>query len=304
MRETERRFFETAKQSPAEIPPLPPPRPREAVAAQTADVQPEPTPAASSPPPQETKRGSRWRIVVAGVVVLGVLGLAGVLGLPALRKWRSEANQASPTEAEVRETAKREAEEALKRKYRNAPESVRATLNALKKFEARTEVGLNISQYREALGDTWGQVKVFSESPDGKQYDEATKLFLSAITSYQTATTAWDNSIYDERIERIKDLEVRARIVAAELDALFAEEAVSGRSDIGGSRGRLYQVVGGGITDFADILSGVAKKEYKGEVIDTHTALAWYKKIGDALRDFCWRAARCHISRADALLNP
>jgi hypothetical protein len=68
-------------------------------------------------------------------------------------------------------------------------------LNALKKLEARTEVGVNYADYVKVVGETWGDVKIFIESPDGKSLREFSMLLTKAAADYKLALDIWHNKI-------------------------------------------------------------------------------------------------------------
>jgi hypothetical protein len=68
-------------------------------------------------------------------------------------------------------------------------------LNALKKLEARIEVGVNYLEYSRVVGETWGEVKVFIESPDGKSLSEFNELLTRAVNDYKMAMEIWQNKI-------------------------------------------------------------------------------------------------------------
>ncbi len=75
--------------------------------------------------------------------------------------------------------------------YRNAPQSARGALNAVKKVEARTEIGINYNDYSTVVGEAWGDVKIFIESPDGKKVPEFSMLLAKAMADYKSALDIW-----------------------------------------------------------------------------------------------------------------
>ncbi len=75
--------------------------------------------------------------------------------------------------------------------YRNAPKSPHDMLNVLKKLQAKTEVGIIYADYMRAVGDMWGDVKVFADSPDGKRLPELSSLAIRIVGDYKTAGEAW-----------------------------------------------------------------------------------------------------------------
>lgn len=48
-------------------------------------------------------------------------------------------------------------------------QTAKDAIKALKKLEAKTESGMSYQKYREALGDTNAEVKIFLESKAGKK---------------------------------------------------------------------------------------------------------------------------------------
>lgn len=81
------------------------------------------------------------------------------------------------------------------RAYRNAPHSARVALNALKKVEARTEVGVIYADYSKVVGEMWGDVKIFIESPDGKKLPEFNIILAKAAADYKLALDIWSARI-------------------------------------------------------------------------------------------------------------
>ncbi len=79
--------------------------------------------------------------------------------------------------------------------YRNAPQSARTVLNVVKKLEARTEVGITYGDYANVVGEAWGEVKIFVESPDGKLLKEFSQQLMKVITDYKSALDIWRSKI-------------------------------------------------------------------------------------------------------------
>ena len=75
--------------------------------------------------------------------------------------------------------------------YRNAPPSARNALNAVKKVEARAEVGITYKDYSTVVGEAWADVKIFAESPEGKKLPEFSFLLVSAMGKYKLALDIW-----------------------------------------------------------------------------------------------------------------
>jgi hypothetical protein len=104
-----------------------------------------------------------------------------------------EAIRKAEEEKEIRDREKRRKEVAAR--YLNAPQSARPVLNLIKKLEARTEVGINFRDYSTIVGETWAEIKVFCESPDGELVPEFSQLLLSAISKYKLALDIWTGKI-------------------------------------------------------------------------------------------------------------
>jgi hypothetical protein len=79
--------------------------------------------------------------------------------------------------------------------YRNVPNSARNALNAVKKVEARIEIGVSFGDYASVVGDAWFEVKIFIESPDGKKVPEFSMLLTKAVSDYKLALEIWQNKI-------------------------------------------------------------------------------------------------------------
>ena len=68
-------------------------------------------------------------------------------------------------------------------------------LNALKRVQAKTEVGVTYIEYGKQLGDSWGDVKIFVESPEGKEFSDLSDHMRTAIAQYKTADEAWKKKL-------------------------------------------------------------------------------------------------------------
>jgi hypothetical protein len=79
--------------------------------------------------------------------------------------------------------------------YPNAPQSARNALNAVKKVEARTEVGINYKDYSTVVGEAWADVKIFTESPEGKKLPAFSFLLVSAMGKHKLALDVWHHSV-------------------------------------------------------------------------------------------------------------
>ncbi len=118
--------------------------------------------------------------------------------LARLAKERERARQlAEEEEAKRVDEEQRRLETVRKqaRKYEEASSAARNALNALKRVEARTEVGINYSQYSDVLGEAWAEVKIFIESPEGKKLWELSAELEQGVSEYKTALSAWGKKI-------------------------------------------------------------------------------------------------------------
>jgi len=87
--------------------------------------------------------------------------------------------------------AQQKARDAVWAAYRNAPQSARSPMNGVKKVAARTEIGINYKDYSTAVGEAWGEVKVFTESPEGKAVPAFSVLLISAMDKHRLALDVW-----------------------------------------------------------------------------------------------------------------
>lgn len=65
-------------------------------------------------------------------------------------------------------------------------------LTALKRLEARTEVGVSKTAYSSALGEAYFSVKQFLESADAKSMPELGKALTKTVYWYKAADEFWD----------------------------------------------------------------------------------------------------------------
>jgi len=104
---------------------------------------------------------------------------------------RKHAAEEAQRLAEEKERAEEKRRKEAVSVYCDAPQSARNVLNMLKKLQARTEVGITYADYLRAVGETWGDVKIFAESPDGKKLPELSLLAVKIAGDYETASKAW-----------------------------------------------------------------------------------------------------------------
>lgn len=103
------------------------------------------------------------------------------------RERTEKARREAERQSREKEKTEEEVRKAIVAKWRNVPKAARDALNAVKKVEARTEVGVNRVQYAEVVGQAWADVKLFAESPEGKEYAELTWILLDVMGTYKEA---------------------------------------------------------------------------------------------------------------------
>jgi hypothetical protein len=64
-------------------------------------------------------------------------------------------------------------------------------IRALKKIEAKTQVGVNLRDYTQAVGDAKFEVNLFLESPDAKENPELSESVKRIIDHYSLAVEVW-----------------------------------------------------------------------------------------------------------------
>ncbi len=108
---------------------------------------------------------------------------------------RLAAEEAQRIAAEKRRKEAAEIIEEIDRRYRRAPPSARNALNALKRVEARVEVGVTYNDYLKIVGESWGDVKIFIESPEGKSLPELNAILGKAVADYKLAMDIWQSRV-------------------------------------------------------------------------------------------------------------
>jgi outer membrane murein-binding lipoprotein Lpp len=74
---------------------------------------------------------------------------------------------------------------------KNAPQSAQNAVAALKRLEAKVELGMSYAEYRSALVDAMGVVNVFVDSDDAKNWPLLAKPILMAAVEYGLAHDTW-----------------------------------------------------------------------------------------------------------------
>jgi hypothetical protein len=116
---------------------------------------------------------------------------------------QEERRQKAEADRKLAEAAAEQRRRELKEKaakYKNASPQARSALNALKRIEARTEVGVNYANYSQVLGEQYAEIKIFLESPEGQQMPLFSSRISEAIEEYKKAKDNWQKSI-EVRIE-------------------------------------------------------------------------------------------------------
>jgi len=75
------------------------------------------------------------------------------------------------------------------------PEGARKAYEALKKLQAKTEVGINKVNYGRELGEVWYVVKKFLDSEDAKGHPRLSRELAHAMECFKLANGAWKDMI-------------------------------------------------------------------------------------------------------------
>jgi len=78
-----------------------------------------------------------------------------------------------------------------------SPEAKEAVV-ALKKLQSRTQVGITYHDYSALLGDTFGSVKLFTESDNANGFPQLKAAMTASMQEYLRAGKAWDAQISKE----------------------------------------------------------------------------------------------------------
>ncbi|MBM4273243.1 MAG: hypothetical protein FJ134_02110 [Deltaproteobacteria bacterium] len=70
-------------------------------------------------------------------------------------------------------------------------ESHKEAIKALKKLEAKIEMGVNYQKYVEVLGETNAEVKLFLESKSSKKYPDIVTSINKIMDNYKDAAKLW-----------------------------------------------------------------------------------------------------------------
>lgn len=66
-----------------------------------------------------------------------------------------------------------------------------AVARAFMKLDARTETGVNSTDYSALVGEANLELKLYDASPEGKAHPEAVRLFRAALLQHMTAQQLW-----------------------------------------------------------------------------------------------------------------
>lgn len=73
--------------------------------------------------------------------------------------------------------------------------AARKALNDVKKVQTRTEVGISLVKYRDAVSDMWVEVKPYLQSPQGSIENEFNRQLRAACEHYRDAIESWQKAI-------------------------------------------------------------------------------------------------------------
>lgn len=74
-------------------------------------------------------------------------------------------------------------------------QSARDAVVAFSKLQAKTEVGVSLSDYSSALGDANYQFKAFTEGPEAQQFPTVKEHLFAALSRYTEAAILWQSAI-------------------------------------------------------------------------------------------------------------
>ena len=114
-------------------------------------------------------------------------------------------------------------------RYLDAPDSVRPVVNVVTKLIGKTEMGISYVDYCQAVGEVWGEVKVFSESHEGKALDEFSFLLRAAVLEHKRAKDIWTRKLDmdDALLESLCDSCIQGFWQASESRLRVAELLIS-----------------------------------------------------------------------------
>lgn len=81
----------------------------------------------------------------------------------------------------------------------------RAAIDALKRIEARTEIGVTYADYHRVLGEQYAQIKPFLESSDAEALPKVAAHISNAVECYKDAGFYWGLKLKYPTIDRSDD---------------------------------------------------------------------------------------------------
>jgi hypothetical protein len=105
------------------------------------------------------------------------------------------AAEAARIEEEKRRVEEQDRLESIADRYEQIPRIAHNAIEALRRIEARVEVGVNYTDYSELVGNTWAEVKPFLQSKQGEELEELRLAFAEAIIAHKLALDIWRNKI-------------------------------------------------------------------------------------------------------------
>ena len=94
---------------------------------------------------------------------------------------------------------------------------------------------MNYGDYSTAVGEAWGDVKVFAESPEGKKLPEFSFLLVSAMGKYKLALNVWHEKLQEHLqfgMHQLSSALLRQCWAAANRHIGTAESLISGESTV------------------------------------------------------------------------
>ncbi len=80
-------------------------------------------------------------------------------------------------------------------RYDTIPEDAHSAVKALKKLEARTEIGITFVDYNKAVSEIYPDLKVFIESPDSREMPELRFVLANAIGCHLKVRELWSAKV-------------------------------------------------------------------------------------------------------------
>ena len=107
-------------------------------------------------------------------------------------------SESAPTEDESSSKASQGHFSPLGDRYRNLPQPAKDVVNGLRELKAATEIGLNITAYKDKIQAVIPPVKLFLESHDAKSLPELAFALDNACDCYLNVRESWSESIFGD----------------------------------------------------------------------------------------------------------